>query len=42
MTDNPNAGKEHRFKAYRCVGQSERRVTMVNPTTEMEICVDDD
>lgn len=42
MIDNPNAGKEHRFKAYRCAGQSERRVTIVNTTTETETCVDDD
>ena len=30
MVDNPNAGKEHHFKAYRCVGQSDRRVAMVS------------
>lgn len=28
MITNPNAGKEHKFKAYRCKGQSNRTVSM--------------
>lgn len=28
MVENPNAGKQHKFKAYRCSGQSTKKVYM--------------
>lgn len=36
MVENPTAGKVHKFKAYRCIGQSKRSVTMASDTQEME------
>lgn len=42
LVDNPNAGKEHRFKAYRCLGQCEKPVTMTMLPPNMEIEMDDE
>lgn len=42
LVDNPNAGKVHRFKAYRCVNQSEKPVTMATTSPTMEIDEDDE
>lgn len=42
MIDNPHAGKEHKFKAYRCVGQSTKAVTMANEDNPLENVTDDE
>ena len=42
MVDNPNAGKVHKFRAYRCIGQSERPVTMAVNVPKAEIQEDDE
>ena len=42
MIDNPHAGKEHKFKAYRCVGQSTKAVTMANEGNPLENVTDDE
>ena len=36
MVDNPTVGKVHKFKAYRCIGQSKRPVTMASNIRETE------
>lgn len=40
--DNPNAGKVHKFKAYRCIGQSKRPVTMTENVPKAEMQEDDE
>lgn len=42
LVDNPNAGKVHRFKAYRCAGQCEKPVAMAPVLLNMEIEEDDE
>jgi len=42
LVDNPNAGKVHRFKAYRCAGQCEKPVAMAPALLNMEIEEDDE
>ena len=43
MIDNPNAGKKHFFKAYRCEGQSRQEVTMAlsNITSDTNCLVEE-
>lgn len=42
LVDNPNAGKVHRFKAYRCATQSKKLVTMADIDVDMESQEDDE